>query len=530
MRSPTGCWTCKLRKKKCDETKPTCSVCTSLGIDCGGYGTRPDWMDGGIKEKIMANKVREAVKETTSHKKRFAMQKRQLRLKSLEENRPNDPLPIVAGSRLIHYPNTLTLLNSTNKQHLPSLIDGPPQNLSPEQSSAYLKQNESTLLMHYLDSVFPLQFSFYNTSLEEQGRGWLLYLLLQTKPLYHAACSLAAYHRQTMYCLRYGAMKACFTIEALNLQYDIAMAEMRSIALFVSIEACISSTEMWRVHLDAAIALFPDIHKQLNDRTSNEILLPSFQAALSFFTSVISWYDIVSYTTTSGLRKSFNFDDQETEKNRSVHFDKVMGCENWVIFLIKDIAELDHWKNTSKSTEPLSMKYLVNRGNDIEARLRRGLGKVDATLVNHVSATSRSRTGNISVAKNNYDYIRACVTRIYCNASLVYLHVVMLGSYPNLPEIQHSVSQTMDAIKALPDLGLINSMLWPFFIAGCMSMERDEDFFTGLARFGEPGDSTYGVAKAMTIVEECWRLRKYESGMVDWRFAMKSLGLNILLV
>lgn len=35
--SRTGCVTCKRRRKKCDQTRPTCSNCVNRGIPCGGY-------------------------------------------------------------------------------------------------------------------------------------------------------------------------------------------------------------------------------------------------------------------------------------------------------------------------------------------------------------------------------------------------------------------------------------------------------------------------------------------------------------
>ncbi|ELU42855.1 fungal zn(2)-Cys(6) binuclear cluster domain-containing protein [Rhizoctonia solani AG-1 IA] len=38
-RSSTGCYTCKRRRKKCDEQKPHCLRCTSGGYECGGYPT-----------------------------------------------------------------------------------------------------------------------------------------------------------------------------------------------------------------------------------------------------------------------------------------------------------------------------------------------------------------------------------------------------------------------------------------------------------------------------------------------------------
>ena len=36
----TGCITCKRRRKKCDEGKPTCRTCLKSGTECEGYKTK----------------------------------------------------------------------------------------------------------------------------------------------------------------------------------------------------------------------------------------------------------------------------------------------------------------------------------------------------------------------------------------------------------------------------------------------------------------------------------------------------------
>ncbi|CAE6438855.1 unnamed protein product [Rhizoctonia solani] len=38
-RSTTGCYTCKRRKKKCDERQPTCFRCEKAGKECEGYAS-----------------------------------------------------------------------------------------------------------------------------------------------------------------------------------------------------------------------------------------------------------------------------------------------------------------------------------------------------------------------------------------------------------------------------------------------------------------------------------------------------------
>lgn len=62
-----------------------------------------------------------------------------------------------------------------------------------------VSSDESVLLMHFLDNVFCLQYPLYRPSIVDGGRGWLLSLLLKTKPLYHASLALSAYHRSKIF-------------------------------------------------------------------------------------------------------------------------------------------------------------------------------------------------------------------------------------------------------------------------------------------------------------------------------------------
>ena len=73
LRSKQGCWTCRLRRKKCDEKHPFCSTCESLTITCYGYGSKPDWMDNGEGERAMANSIKQIVKKTSRHKGRLGI-------------------------------------------------------------------------------------------------------------------------------------------------------------------------------------------------------------------------------------------------------------------------------------------------------------------------------------------------------------------------------------------------------------------------------------------------------------------------
>ena len=43
-RTTKGCWTCRIRKKKCDEGRPSCGPCAFRQIICYGYGEKPWFM------------------------------------------------------------------------------------------------------------------------------------------------------------------------------------------------------------------------------------------------------------------------------------------------------------------------------------------------------------------------------------------------------------------------------------------------------------------------------------------------------
>jgi hypothetical protein len=67
-----------------------------------------------------------------------------------------------------------------------------------DQPTSSISADEWVLLTNFLDNVFPLQYPMYKPGILDGGRGWLLSLLLQTKPLYDAALALSAYHRRTV--------------------------------------------------------------------------------------------------------------------------------------------------------------------------------------------------------------------------------------------------------------------------------------------------------------------------------------------
>ncbi|KAF8589458.1 hypothetical protein K439DRAFT_1657899, partial [Ramaria rubella] len=90
-----GCWTCRLRRKKCDEQREngSCQTCIRLKIDCLGWGVRrPDWM----RDKAQVEAYKAGIK-------------RQLSSQGMIRGQPRTPV-MPAGTNVspvqYQYPNT----------------------------------------------------------------------------------------------------------------------------------------------------------------------------------------------------------------------------------------------------------------------------------------------------------------------------------------------------------------------------------------------------------------------------------------
>jgi hypothetical protein len=213
LRSSHGCWTCRIRKKKCDETKPACGTCKSLSLLCHGYGPKPEWLDGGAKERDMVVKIQHSVKQETSRKRRLRIERREV---FKENGRGHNSHPQNGDSEI--HSNSGEALNKPAN----TISASNRRNIVPETA---IDEEEESLLMHYLDYVFPLQFRFYQPLPSTGGRGWLLSILLRTKPLYYAAITLSAYHRQSVTCQRDTRIK-CTLGDLLN-RHIQAIKELR---------------------------------------------------------------------------------------------------------------------------------------------------------------------------------------------------------------------------------------------------------------------------------------------------------------
>ncbi len=254
---------------------------------------------------------------------------------------------------------------------------------------------------------------------------------------------------------------------------------------------------------------------------------PTHVSALSFFSGVVAWYDILSCATTGS--QPFSVYNCLVSEVGYIKLEKLMGCENWVMVCVMEIARLRHWKQEMQMSDQLSLRELASRAEIIEKKLEDGVKRIyeslDEMRMKGKDLTNKGR----SVLGSKY--LAHVVTRMFALTALVYLHVTVSGPYPEIAEIQNCVSRTITAFRALPQSDLVRNLSWPMYIVGCMATGEHQNAFRDIAASIGLEKHSFGTSsQVLEVMEECWRLRADGIVGADWTTAMKSLNLNVLLV
>lgn len=431
-------------------------------------------------------------------------------------------------------------------------------------------EHELSLILHYLDKIFPLQYYFYQPATLERGRGWLLSLFLRSKSSYFTALAFSsltllmfvhkgdvvAEERLSLDLDRYH----CWALSELQAQLDLlptisgyehlklgveilsCMMQLMSIEVFRETKDYDRWKDDWEVHLQAAGTLLSVIGTDLGISSASSptstssgeddsklaaetgnapALLPLNEiAGLDFFMTTYMWGDIcccASIGTTSADRGSFSYLTY-LEEDR-VRLDHIMGCRNWAMVAIKKISDLETWKKEMQSSRSLSIPTLSRKAAELEAGLHDGL---ESLTKDHETL-------------NTYEQECNLVTELYALSALTYLAVVVSGNSHLLAEVRSSVARTLKALKALPPRLLIR-VSWAYCVAGCMVDESDKEHFRRLLLDAHAAGHMLGTLwNGLEIMEEFWRLREdvefmQSANKCAWALAMDSLGAKILLI
>ncbi|PYI15410.1 C6 transcription factor NosA [Aspergillus violaceofuscus CBS 115571] len=88
-RSRSGCFTCRLRRKKCDEKHPSCSACINLCVKC--EYKRPVWWGNAEQRRIQKERIKNKIKQTKMNERNGALTDPSARNRSMAVPSPTSP-------------------------------------------------------------------------------------------------------------------------------------------------------------------------------------------------------------------------------------------------------------------------------------------------------------------------------------------------------------------------------------------------------------------------------------------------------
>ncbi|KAH7131855.1 fungal-specific transcription factor domain-containing protein [Dendryphion nanum] len=592
-RSFSGCWTCRLRRKKCDEKHPICGTCAALHITCYFDQERPQWMDGGASQDAMAEQLKREVREKAQLRRGertihpWTDQTSNLESSTAEwillpRNPPQNQTTIEvnvneANSNIASEEMDISLEPTvgTRQQSAECALTG--ELLS---HPAALIWPETILLTFYLDHLFPFMYPFYRPSVYQGGRAWILEMMMKSPVMRQAILCPSSY----FYSLARGTSSDEMLWETAVTQTKSAFETLRSalqvitgssiidhlhgaVRIMASImqvqrfEIAISSFDNCQAHLNAAVTLFrqildsAELLQSINSSLRWDALMtqirgitlkgqcvriPSAEQSTFIFSSTLLIFDdIIASTVLQERPKLFDYHREllfgVDGSTPPIDMASIVGCQNWVLLHIGDIADLVNWKQRCKIDENLDVMELVHRATTIKHSLETQLAKVETEIVNAPTEThSLLRFLNVdscpSLSLPHHESV--LVTRVWAHAALIYLHVTVSGWQPASSEVRHHVSKIIDLLtQGLSSPVLVRSMVWPFCIAGCLAEAAQEDVFRSIVDSLQPPSVFRTVRKALEIMEDVWQSRQGgDNASRDLASCFCSQGELVLLV
>jgi hypothetical protein len=211
-RSRNGCWTCKLRRKKCDERSPLCLRCESLNVACHGFGERPEWMDGGVRERAELSSIKLVVAENSQYKRSCSEEQRSARSSTAISVSCSPPSAPHRAQKITKATSDLgesdncegntgwserdvdySVPNNSFQQN-GSQTDGSNCGTQIENSLSSITLEDAVLIMRFFEDM-PCRYSpFSCISLCCHDRGRYFWFVSKSQCLYLTTLALGAYH------------------------------------------------------------------------------------------------------------------------------------------------------------------------------------------------------------------------------------------------------------------------------------------------------------------------------------------------
>ncbi|KAI5920075.1 fungal-specific transcription factor domain-containing protein [Camillea tinctor] len=588
-RSRTGCYTCRLRRKKCDEGTPMCSACKHLGLVC--EYKRPMWWSNNdarrqhkddikmiIKRKKLSEKASHTIQTSdygvynpqilsTHPDFMFNMSPYEIDVKTERQMFVNDiptirestvstfstyHTPPPPGTILPSYPLDGEWTEQVYQERRESLTEeslncnffdfshGPTMNS--RQVDIELDENDQRLLDHFIQFVLPTIFPILETNQHGSVSSDLILPALQNNKGYlHCCLMIAAQH-----------YKATMNIQGEEIDSDI-MRHRHATILALCEE--LNRDENHQQILEATLGLIffqccvgryddslPDIpwhqHFQAVNSLVTKLDLPRIVsdpaeplAQTPFNMTLTAWIDILG-ATMQGRAPAFAHTYREkhlSTTNPSLGLRELMGCDDRVMYLISEIACLEALKKD---------------------------GMDDITLCQHVHALG-DQIGLTEIGDNgpkmpinangslSPKQLSKNITSAFRLAARIYLCSLVPGFSPSQGSCVGLVEKLTTVLQHIPagPHGFDRSLAWVYLIGGSVSGTNStfrHFFHERISQLGDAANvgSFGGVA---SLLQEVWHqtdsyqpspsaMGSTEPPYVSWRDIMQMRGLEYLLI
>ncbi|RAO73421.1 uncharacterized protein BHQ10_009433 [Talaromyces amestolkiae] len=443
-------------------------------------------------------------------------------------------------------------------------------------------RSDTILLTFHLEYILPFLFPFYNPSMLEGGRSWILEMMISSPVVRQATLCQSSY----FFSLARGVPSDDLTWETVLAQTRDAFSMLRQSLQFIHgssitehlhgavrilssimqiqrFEVAVLSFENCQPHLNAALALFrqlldscetveptgnrskfSSVISLLGPATrllpSQSVYVPSAeQAAFRFSSALLLYDDIIASTVSQQQPKLYEYHqcllNSSDGTEPIINFETVMGCQNWVLLHISETATLDMWKQGCQSAGNLSMLDLVHRATPIKDSLERQLTQLEEDMVDPdsrqpSSLLERFTTGDSHPKTSSAQ--TALVTQIWAHATLLYLSVVVTGWQPASIDARYHVDKIIELLTfRISPPALLRAIVWPFCVAGCLAEPVRIPHFRAIADALQPSSIFGTVRKALEIMEDVWRNQDAADNLSrDLATCFRNQGDLVLLV
>ncbi|KAF5001390.1 hypothetical protein FDECE_10953 [Fusarium decemcellulare] len=552
--SMTTCWTCRLRKKKCDKKKPVCGVCHTLGITCDQSTARPSWLGDDHERQKLARQIKIEIKQKAElRRERDYVNVLTLQNATLVE----DAAPLTATHALIHTQETLSE-NARSSQG--AIFPGEPGCDSEESPDGM----ELELQITYLDQVFPFFFPFYHPSIVDGGRTWVLASLRGSTPLSHTAMSLSTYfialvlgHKdddQQGDCTRTMWDKLASHLDAAIKAMQQAMGQlnvdeagssisqwtclMEGVVQLLVFGTGMAKTTDGHIHIAAAASLFrqiidvygtkdatPDLQlvlgimnkPSLGFVASNYRTWNNEQCAFRFFVAVLLFVDIIASTVLGDTPQLYSYhpflihdgtDLQESEG--LLRMEDFVGCPGWVLLLIADSTAI----GAQRQRGELGHFEIIEKCTYISKRLETGMVELRADS-NAVGSSNDLLIPHFNLAPGPAERNRHSL--IWAHAVQLYHFITASGWCEQHQSVRANVSIILSLLRQVSSVAVLRNLSWPFCVAGCLATQDEENAFREIADVMGELRSFGTTSEALKIMEQIWKMR----GQIDlatWNF------------